>query len=175
MGIVSPAGACTGITPQKQRDGAIVAHAPSNGRKSVMNSMYVVHPRNQELQSLPHGDGRDHVQEQARVRGSGGRTEGIHGGRNQRERSFRRTLLLSRLWQIPALRRFPERQVPGRLPGGIYVLAECGTLDEVKRGTGESPRHPYRPPFVHRALAVHRALGQTNGGIGNRERADTLR
>lgn len=121
----------------------------------------------------PHGDGRDQVQEQARVRGSGGRTEGIHGGRNQRERSFRRTLLLSRLWQIPALRRFPERQVPGRLPGGILRPGGMRHPGRGERGTGESPRHPYRPPFVHRALAVHRALGQTNG-IGNRERADAL-
>ena len=53
IGIVSqvPAGACTGIT-LKSKDGAIVAARTIEWAESVMNSMYVVVPRNQELQSL---------------------------------------------------------------------------------------------------------------------------
>ena len=53
IGIVSqvPAGACTVIT-LKSKDGAIVAARTIEWAESVMNSMYVVVPRNQELQSL---------------------------------------------------------------------------------------------------------------------------
>ena len=53
IGIVSqvPAGACTGIT-LKSKDGAIVAARTIEWAESAMNNMYVVVPRNQELQSL---------------------------------------------------------------------------------------------------------------------------
>ena len=46
-----PADACTGIT-LKSKDGATVAARTIEWAESVMNSMYVIVPRNQELQSL---------------------------------------------------------------------------------------------------------------------------
>lgn len=46
-----PANACTGIT-LKSKDGAAVAARTIEWAESVMNTMYVVVPRNQELQSL---------------------------------------------------------------------------------------------------------------------------
>ena len=46
-----PANACTGIT-LKSSDGAVVAARTVEWAESVMNTMYVVVPRHQELQSL---------------------------------------------------------------------------------------------------------------------------
>ena len=46
-----PANACTGIT-LKSKDGATVAARTIEWAESVMNTLYVVVPRNQELQSL---------------------------------------------------------------------------------------------------------------------------
>ena len=46
-----PAGACTGIT-LKSKDGATVVARTIEWAESVMNCMYVVVPRAQELQSL---------------------------------------------------------------------------------------------------------------------------
>ena len=52
-----PANACTGIT-LKSKDGATVAARTIEWAESVMNTLYVVVPRNQELQSLT-PSGRD--------------------------------------------------------------------------------------------------------------------
>ena len=46
-----PADACTGIT-LKSKDGATIAARTIEWAESIMNNMYVVVPRNQELQSL---------------------------------------------------------------------------------------------------------------------------
>ena len=46
-----PTNACTGIT-LKSKDGATIAARTIEWAESVMNTMYVVVPRNQELQSL---------------------------------------------------------------------------------------------------------------------------
>ena len=46
-----PADACTGIT-LKSKDGATVAARTIEWAESVMNCMYVIVPKNQELQSL---------------------------------------------------------------------------------------------------------------------------
>ena len=46
-----PVNACTGIT-LKSKDGAVVAARTIEWAESAMNSMYVVVPRNQHLQSL---------------------------------------------------------------------------------------------------------------------------
>ena len=46
-----PSNACTGIT-LKSKDGATIAARTIEWAESVMNTMYVVVPRNQELQSL---------------------------------------------------------------------------------------------------------------------------
>ena len=53
LGMVSqlPSYACTGIT-LKSKDGATIAARTIEWAESVMNNMYVVVPRNQELQSL---------------------------------------------------------------------------------------------------------------------------
>ena len=46
-----PTNACTGIT-LKSKDGATIAARTIEWAESVMNNMYVVVPRNQELQSF---------------------------------------------------------------------------------------------------------------------------
>ena len=46
-----PSNACTGITLHS-KDGATIAARTIEWAESVMNNMYVVVPRNQELQSL---------------------------------------------------------------------------------------------------------------------------
>ena len=53
MGLASqiPSNACTGIT-LKSKDGSVIAARTIEWAESVMNNMYVVVPRNQELQSL---------------------------------------------------------------------------------------------------------------------------
>ena len=53
LGLASqlPTNACTGIT-LKSKDGAVIAARTIEWAESVMNNMYVVVPRNQELQSL---------------------------------------------------------------------------------------------------------------------------
>ena len=53
LGIASqvPVNACTGIT-LKSKDGTTIVARTIEWAESVMNNMYVVVPRNQELQSL---------------------------------------------------------------------------------------------------------------------------
>ena len=59
-----PANACTGIT-LKSKDGATIAARTIEWAESVMNTMYVVVPRNQELQSLT-PSGMDGIQFKSR-------------------------------------------------------------------------------------------------------------
>lgn len=93
-----PAGACTGIT-LKSKDGATVVARTIEWAESVMNCMYVVVPRAQELQSLtPSGMDGLKFRGKAWLCGPGGRAEGICGGGHERKGTFRRIILFSELW-----------------------------------------------------------------------------
>ena len=90
-----PAGACTGIT-LKSKDGATVVARTIEWAESVMNCMYVVVPRAQELQSLT-PSGMDGLKFRAK-HGFVGLAEGICGGGHERKGTFRRIILFSELW-----------------------------------------------------------------------------
>lgn len=114
-----PANACTGIT-LKSSDGAVVAARTVEWAESVMNTMYVVVPRHQELQSLtPSGiDGMKFTTKYGFIGLSVEQKEFMVEGVNEKG-LVRRTVLFSQLWGIPSLRPLSKGEKPGGFPTGI--------------------------------------------------------
>ena len=161
IGIVSqvPAGACTGIT-LKSKDGAIVAARTIEWAESVMNSMYVVVPRNQELQSLtPTGmDGIKFRSKHGYVGVAVEQKEFMVEGINEKG-------LSAGLFYFPGYGKYQpyDASLKDKCLADFqvvsYVLAECGTLDEVK-GALEKVRVIHIDP---RSSTVHWRFTEPSG------------
>ena len=127
-----PTNACTGIT-LKSKDGATIAARTIEWAESVMNNMYVVVPRNQELQSLtPSGlDGIKFNTKYGFVGLAVEQKEFMVEGINEKG-------LSAGLFYFPHYGKyqpFEESQKDKSLADFqvvSYVLAECSNIDEVK-------------------------------------------
>ena len=127
-----PINACTGIT-LKSKDGVTVAARTIEWAESVMNTMYVIVPKNQELQSLtPSGmDGVKFNTKYGFVGLAVEQKEFILEGINEKG-------LSAGLFYFPNYGKyqpFDETQKDKSLADFqvvSYVLAECSTTDEVK-------------------------------------------
>ena len=134
MGLASqiPSNACTGIT-LKSKDGSVIAARTIEWAESVMNNMYVVVPRNQELQSLT-PSGMDGVKFKAR-----------HGfvGLAVEQKEFMvegidEKGLSAGLFYFPNYGKYQpydatkKDQCLADFQVVSYVLAECSNVDEVK-------------------------------------------
>lgn len=127
-----PAGACTGIT-LKSKDGATIAARTIEWAESVMNTMYVVVPRNEVLQSLT-PTGMDGVKFKARYGFVGlavEQKEFMVEGLNEKG-------LSAGLFYFPNYGKYQAYETSDRgqcladfqvVP---YVLSMCSTVDEVK-------------------------------------------
>ena len=134
LGIASqmPGNACTGIT-LKSKDGATVAARTIEWAESVMNNMYVVVPRNQELQSLtPSGmDGVKFKVKHGFVGLAVEQKEFMVEGINEKG-------LSAGLFYFPNYGKYQpydaalKDQCLSDFQVVSYVLAECSTVDEVK-------------------------------------------
>lgn len=134
MGLASqiPSNACTGIT-LKSKDGAVVAARTIEWAESVMNNMYVVVPRNQELQSLtPSGmDGVKFKVKHGFVGLAVEQKEFMVEGINEKG-------LSAGLFYFPNYGKYQpydeakKDQCLADFQVVSYVLAECSTIDEVK-------------------------------------------
>lgn len=133
-GIVAqiPAGACTGIT-LKSKEGATIAARTIEWAESVMNTMYVIVPRNEVLQSLT-PTGMDGVKFKARYGYVGlavEQKEFMVEGINEKG-------LSAGLFYFPNYGKYQpydEAQKERCLADFqlvSYVLGECSTVDEVK-------------------------------------------
>ena len=127
-----PSNACTGIT-LKSKDGATVAARTIEWAESAMNNMYVVVPRNQEIQSLT-PSGMDGIKfktkygfvglavEQKEFMVEGINEKGLSGG----------------LFYFPNYGKYQPYDAAQKDKSLAdfqlvsYVLAECSTVDEVK-------------------------------------------
>ena len=127
-----PANACTGIT-LKSSDGAVVAARTVEWAESVMNTMYVVVPRHQELQSLtPSGmDGMKFTTRYGFIGLSVEQKEFMVEGVNEKG-------LSAGLFYFPNYGEYPPYD-PAQKEKSLadfqlvsYVLGECSTVDEVK-------------------------------------------
>lgn len=127
-----PAGACTGIT-LKSKDGATVAARTIEWAESVMNTMYVVVPRNEVLQSLT-PSGMDGVKFRVRYGFVGlavEQKEFMVEGLNEKG-------LSAGLFYFPNYGKYQayEASDKGRCLADFqvvpYVLSTCSTVDEVK-------------------------------------------
>lgn len=78
----APMDACTGIT-LKSGDGTVVTARTIEWAESVMNTMYVVVPRHQELQSLTPSDGWYEIYNQVWIHRLVRGTKGIYGRRSK--------------------------------------------------------------------------------------------
>ena len=127
-----PCNACTGITLQS-KDGATIAARTIEWAESVMNNMYVVVPRNQELQSLtPSGmDGIKFKTKHGFVGLAVEQKEFMVEGINEKG-------LSAGLFYFPKYGKYQpydEAQKDKCLSDFqvvSYVLSECSTVDEVK-------------------------------------------
>lgn len=161
IGIVSqvPAGACTGIT-LKSKDGAIVAARTIEWAESAMNNMYVVVPRNQELQSLtPSGmDGIKFRSKHGYVGLAVEQKEFMVEGINEKG-------LSAGLFYFPGYGKYQPYDASLKykcladFQVVSYVLAECGTLDEVKEAL-EKVRVIHIDP---RSSTVHWRFTESSG------------
>ena len=134
LGIVSqvPTYACTGIT-LKSKDGATVVARTIEWAESVMNNMYVVVPRNQELQSLtPSGvDGVKFKAKHGFVGLAVEQKEFMVEGINEKG-------LSAGLFYFPNYGKYQPYDAAQKdkcladFQVVSYVLAACSTVDEVK-------------------------------------------
>ena len=132
-----PADACTGIT-LKSKDGATIAARTIEWAESIMNNMYVVVPRNQELQSLtPSGmDGVKFKSKHGFVGLAVEQKEFMVEGINEKG-------LSAGLFYFPGYGKYPSYDASQKdkcladFQVVSYVLAECSTLDEVKEALGK--------------------------------------
>lgn len=128
-----PANACTGIT-LKSKDGATVAARTIEWAESVMNTMYVVVPRNQELQSLtPSGmDGMKFKTKYGFVGLAVEQKEFMVEGLNEKG-------LSAGLFYFPNYGEYQPYDAAQKdrcladFQLVSYVLGECSTVDEVKK------------------------------------------
>lgn len=128
-----PANACTGIT-LKSKDGAAVAARTIEWAESVMNTMYVVVPRNQELQSLtPSGmDGMKFKTKYGFVGLAVEQKEFMVEGLNEKG-------LSAGLFYFPNYGEYQPYDAAHKercladFQLVSYVLGECSTVDEVKK------------------------------------------
>jgi len=127
-----PVEACTGIT-LKSKDGGTVVARTIEWAESVMNSMYVVVPRGQELQSLtPSGmDGLKFKAKYGFVGLAVEQKEFMVEGMNEKG-------LSAGLFYFPNYGKYPAYDAAKKDKSLAdfqlvsYVLAECGTVNEVK-------------------------------------------
>lgn len=127
-----PTNACTGIT-LKSKDGATIAARTIEWAESVMNTMYVVVPRNQELQSLtPSGmDGLKFKTKHGFIGLAVEQKEFMVEGINEKG-------LSAGLFYFPNYGKYPSFDESKKdisladFQVVSYVLAECSTVDEVK-------------------------------------------
>lgn len=134
LGLASqlPTNACTGIT-LKSKDGAVIAARTIEWAESVMNNMYVVVPRNQELQSLtPSGmDGVTFKAKHGFVGLAVEQKEFMVEGINEKG-------LSAGLFYFPNYGKYQpydetlKKQCLADFQVVSYVLAECSNVDEVK-------------------------------------------
>lgn len=128
-----PANACTGIM-LKSKDGATVAARTIEWAESVMNTMYVVVPRNQELQSLtPSGmDGMKFKTKYGFVGLAVEQKEFMVEGLNEKG-------LSAGLFYFPNYGEYQPYDAAHKewcladFQLVSYVLGECSTVDEVKK------------------------------------------
>lgn len=128
-----PANACTGIT-LKSKDGAAVAARTIEWAESVMNTMYVVVPRNQELQLLtPSGmDGMKFKTKYGFVGLAVEQKEFMVEGLNEKG-------LSAGLFYFPNYGEYQPYDAAQKdrcladFQLVSYVLGECSTVDEVKK------------------------------------------
>lgn len=127
-----PANACTGIT-LKSKDGATVAARTIEWAESVMNCMYVVVPRNQEIQSLtPEGmNGMKFKAKHGFIGLAVEQKEFMVEGINEKG-------LSAGLFYFPNYGKYPPFETSQKDKSLAdfqlvsYVLGECSTVDEVK-------------------------------------------
>ncbi|MBE6274968.1 MAG: choloylglycine hydrolase family protein [Bacteroides sp.] len=134
MGLITqvPTSACTGIT-LKSKDGATIAARTIEWAESVMNSLYVIVPRNQKLQSMtPSGmDGIKFTAKHGYVGLSVEQKEFMVEGVNEKG-------LSAGLFYFPNYGKyqpFEEKHKDKSLADFqvvSYVLSQCSTVDEVK-------------------------------------------
>lgn len=132
-----PTNACTGIT-LKSKDGATIAARTIEWAESVMNNMYVVVPRNQELQSFtPSGmDGVKFKVKHGFVGLAVEQKEFMVEGINEKG-------LSAGLFYFPNYGKYQpydtnqKDQCLADFQVVSYVLAECSTVNEVKEALGK--------------------------------------
>lgn len=139
LGLASqiPANACTGIT-LKSKDNSVIAARTIEWAESVMNNLYVVVPRNQELQSLtPSGmDGVKFKSKHGYVGLAVEQKEFMVEGINEKG-------LSAGLFYFPNYGKYQpydetkKNQCLADFQVVSYVLAECSTIDEVKEALGK--------------------------------------
>ncbi|MDC2244852.1 choloylglycine hydrolase family protein [Bacteroides thetaiotaomicron] len=154
-----PANACTGIT-LKSSDGAVVAARTVEWAESVMNTMYVVVPRHQELQSLtPSGiDGMKFTTKYGFIGLSVEQKEFMVEGVNEKG-------LSAGLFYFPNYGEYPLYD-PSQREKSLadfqlvsYVLGECSTVDEVK----EKLRNIRVTNIAPRSSTVHWRFTEPSG------------
>ena len=139
LGLASqiPVNACTGIT-LKSKDNSVIAARTIEWAESVMNNLYVVVPRNQELQSLtPSGmDGVKFKVKHGFVGLAVEQKEFMVEGINEKG-------LSAGLFYFPNYGKYQpydetkKDQCLADFQVVSYVLAECSTIDEVKEALGK--------------------------------------
>ena len=139
LGLISqiPTNACTGIT-LKSKDNSVIAARTIEWAESVMNNLYVVVPRNQELQSLtPSGmDGVKFKSKYGYVGLAVEQKEFMVEGINEKG-------LSAGLFYFPNYGKYQpyneakKDQCLADFQVVSYVLAECSTIDEVKEALGK--------------------------------------
>ena len=132
-----PANACTGIT-LKSKDGGVVAARTIEWAESVMNTMYVVVPRNEELQSLtPSGmEGMKWQTKYGFVGLAVERKEFMVEGINEKGLSAGLFYFADYGKYQPYDADDKDRSLAD-FQLVAYVLAACSTVDEVKRTLAE--------------------------------------
>lgn len=139
LGLISqiPTNACTGIT-LKSKDNSVIAARTIEWAESVMNNLYVVVPRNQELQSLtPSGmDGVKFKSKHGYVGLAVEQKEFMVEGINEKG-------LSAGLFYFPNYGKYQpyneakKDQCLADFQVVSYVLAECSTINEVKEALGK--------------------------------------
>ena len=139
LGLISqiPTNACTGIT-LKSKDNSVIAARTIEWAESVMNNLYVVVPRNQELQSLtPSGmDGVKFKSKHGYVGLAVEQKEFMVEGINEKG-------LSAGLFYFPNYGKYQpyneakKDQCLADFQVVSYVLAECSTIDEIKEALGK--------------------------------------
>ena len=139
LGLISqiPTNACTGIT-LKSKDNSVITARTIEWAESVMNNLYVVVPRNQELQSLtPSGmDGVKFKSKHGYVGLAVEQKEFMVEGINEKG-------LSAGLFYFPNYGKYQpyneakKDQCLADFQVVSYVLAECSTIDEIKEALGK--------------------------------------